>query len=53
MPLTPAARPRELVRLQMVFQNPFSSLNPRRTIGAQLAEAIAGRRAPGVRAAAG
>jgi len=39
-PLTRRARPRELVRLQMVFQNPFSSLNPRRTIGAQLAEAM-------------
>jgi peptide/nickel transport system ATP-binding protein len=38
-PLTRRARPRELVRLQMVFQNPFSSLNPRRTIGAQLTEA--------------
>ncbi len=38
-PLTRRARPRELVRLQMVFQNPFSSLNPRRTIGTQLAEA--------------
>ena len=39
-PLTRRARPRDLVRLQMVFQNPFSSLNPRRTIGAQLAEAM-------------
>jgi ABC-type oligopeptide transport system ATPase subunit len=39
-PLTRRARPRELVRLQMVFQNPFSSLNPRRRIGAQLAEAM-------------
>jgi oligopeptide/dipeptide ABC transporter ATP-binding protein len=27
-------------RVQMVFQDPFSSLNPRRTIGATLAEAI-------------
>jgi peptide/nickel transport system ATP-binding protein len=40
-PLTRRARPRELVRLQMVFQNPFSSLNPRRRIGAQLQEAVA------------
>ena len=31
------ARPRELVRLQLVFQNPYSSLNPRRKIGAQIA----------------
>ena len=32
-PLTRGARPRELARLQMVFQNPFSSLNPRRRVG--------------------
>jgi peptide/nickel transport system ATP-binding protein len=52
-PLTRRARPRELVRLQLVFQNPFSSLNPRRTVGAHLADAAeilglvppAGRRA--------
>ena len=29
-PLGRRARPRELVRLQIVFQNPYSSLNPRR-----------------------
>jgi peptide/nickel transport system ATP-binding protein len=34
------ARPRELVRLQMVFQNPYSSLNPRRRIGTQIADAL-------------
>jgi peptide/nickel transport system ATP-binding protein len=39
-PLTRRARPRELVRLQMVFQNPYASLNPRRRIGAQLGEAV-------------
>ena len=39
-PLTRRARPIEETRLQMVFQNPFSSLNPRRRIGAQLAEAL-------------
>ena len=39
-PLSRRARPRELVRLQMVFQNPFSSLNPRRTIGSQIADGL-------------
>jgi len=39
-PLTRRARPRELARLQMVFQNPYSSLNPRRKIGSQLADAL-------------
>jgi oligopeptide/dipeptide ABC transporter ATP-binding protein len=38
--LTRRARPRELARLQMVFQNPYSSLNPRRKVGAQLADAL-------------
>jgi peptide/nickel transport system ATP-binding protein len=40
-PLTRRARPAQDTRLQMVFQNPFSSLNPRRRIGAQLREALA------------
>jgi peptide/nickel transport system ATP-binding protein len=39
-PLSRGARPRQLARLQMVFQNPYSSLNPRRKIGAQLADAL-------------
>ena len=39
-PLTRGARPRELARLQMVFQNPFSSLNPRRRVGDQIGEAL-------------
>jgi len=39
-PLTRGARPRELVRLQMVFQNPFSSLNPRRRVGEQIGDAL-------------
>jgi len=39
-PLTRRARPRELVRLQMVFQNPYSSLNPRRRVGSQLADGL-------------
>jgi peptide/nickel transport system ATP-binding protein len=37
-PLGRRARPSELVRLQLVFQNPYSSLNPRRTVGSQLAD---------------
>jgi peptide/nickel transport system ATP-binding protein len=49
--LTRRARPAELVRLQMVFQNPYSSLNPRRTVGSQVADGIptAGRRQRGSR----
>jgi oligopeptide/dipeptide ABC transporter ATP-binding protein len=39
-PLTRRARSRELARLQMVFQNPYSSLNPRRRVGSQLADAL-------------
>ena len=39
-PLSRRARPKELVRLQLVFQNPYSSLNPRRKVGAQLADAL-------------
>jgi peptide/nickel transport system ATP-binding protein len=37
-PLGRRMRPAELVRLQLVFQNPYSSLNPRRTVGSQLAD---------------
>jgi peptide/nickel transport system ATP-binding protein len=36
-------RPADLVRLQLVFQNPYSSLNPRRTIGSQLADGVPAR----------
>ena len=39
-PLGRRARPADLVRLQLVFQNPYSSLNPRRTIGSQVADGI-------------
>ena len=39
-PLSRRARPRDLARLQMVFQNPYSSLNPRRKVGAQVADAL-------------
>jgi oligopeptide/dipeptide ABC transporter ATP-binding protein len=39
-PLRRGTRPRQLAGLQMVFQNPYSSLNPRRKIGTQLADAL-------------
>ena len=55
-PLGRKARTREHARVQMVFQNPFASLNPRRTIGSQIADGLtlAGveRRAHGARTAA-
>jgi peptide/nickel transport system ATP-binding protein len=38
--LTRNARAPQLVRLQLVFQNPYSSLNPRRKVGAQLADGL-------------
>ena len=40
-PLSRRARSAQLVRLQLVFQNPYSSLNPRRKVGAQLADGLA------------
>ena len=40
-PLDRGARPREAARLQMVFQNPYASLNPRRRVGHQIADALA------------
>jgi oligopeptide/dipeptide ABC transporter ATP-binding protein len=40
MPLGRRARSRKDARLQMVFQNPFSSLNPRRRVGQQIADAM-------------
>ncbi len=39
-PIGRRSRPPQLRPLQMVFQDPSSSLNPRRTVGAQLAMAI-------------
>lgn len=40
LPLDHGTRPAWLRRLQMVFQDPGGSLNPRRTVGAQLADAV-------------
>ncbi|HEY1421792.1 MAG TPA: ABC transporter ATP-binding protein [Candidatus Dormibacteraeota bacterium] len=39
------ARPSGERRLQLVFQNPYESINPRRTVGAQVADALAISRA--------
>ncbi len=39
-PLGRRARSRSDARLQMVFQNPFSSLNPRRRVGDQIADGM-------------
>jgi peptide/nickel transport system ATP-binding protein len=48
-PLSRRGRPRSLARLQLVFQNPYSSLNPRRKVGSQIGDALTtldlGRRA--------
>ena len=39
-PLTRRARPLNQRKLQMIFQDPYGSLNPRRTIGQQLADGL-------------
>jgi len=39
-PLRRRARSRWASRVQMVFQNPYASLNPRRTIGAQIDDGL-------------
>ncbi len=40
-PLRRRGRSREEARLQLVFQNPFGSLNPRRKVGNQVADGLA------------
>jgi peptide/nickel transport system ATP-binding protein len=39
-PLGRRARPKRETRLQLVFQNPYGSINPRRRIGAQVSDAL-------------
>jgi peptide/nickel transport system ATP-binding protein len=39
-PLTRRARPRRQAKLQLVFQDPYSSLNPRRRVGVQIADGL-------------
>jgi peptide/nickel transport system ATP-binding protein len=39
-PLNRRARTRWASRVQMVFQNPYASLNPRRTIGSQIGDGL-------------
>ncbi|HZP72347.1 MAG TPA: ABC transporter ATP-binding protein [Gaiellaceae bacterium] len=49
-PVTPLGRrirPAELVRLQLVFQSPYSSLNPRRTVGSQVGDGMRGSKPSG------
>ncbi|GAA1005150.1 ABC transporter ATP-binding protein [Acrocarpospora pleiomorpha] len=50
-PLRRRRRPARLLPLQMIFQDPYASLNPRRRISAQLADVIraTGKGAPGHR----
>ena len=40
LPITRRARPARQRRLQMIFQDPYSSLNPRRRIGSQIEDAL-------------
>ena len=39
-PLNRSVRSRELLKLQLIFQDPYSSLNPRRKIGDQLIDGL-------------
>ncbi len=48
--LSRRARPHDDTRLQLVFQDPHASLNPRRKVGNQIADGLAGRSGRGDRA---
>jgi oligopeptide/dipeptide ABC transporter ATP-binding protein len=41
-PVRWSRRPERQTRLQMIFQDPYGSLNPRRTVGAQILDGIPG-----------
>jgi oligopeptide/dipeptide ABC transporter ATP-binding protein len=52
-PVARGARPPEQVRLQMIFQDPYSSLNPRRRVESQILDGQRGLRGAGARMDAG
>ncbi|HEY3542596.1 MAG TPA: ABC transporter ATP-binding protein [Gaiellaceae bacterium] len=53
LPVSRGARPPEQVRLQMIFQDPYSSLNPRRRVESQILDGQRGLRGSGRRMEAG
>jgi oligopeptide/dipeptide ABC transporter ATP-binding protein len=52
-PVARGARPPEQVRLQMIFQDPYTSLNPRRRVESQILDGQRGLRGAGPRREAG